>query len=124
MCDALRTSQKVLNSVIKDISDTTGQMAKGNFDVELTATFPGDLAPIQQSVNQFVLRMSETIANISQSADQVTAGAEQVSNSAQALAQGATQQASSVEELSATITDISENAKHRLADFRRCGAGR
>ena len=111
MCDALRTSQKVLNSVIKDISDTTGQMAKGNFDVELTATFPGDLAPIQQSVNQFVLRMSETIANISQSADQVTAGAEQVSNSAQALAQGATEQASSVEELSATITDISNTAK-------------
>ncbi len=111
MCDALRTSQKVLNSVIKDISGTTAQMAKGNFDVELTATFPGDLAPIQQSINQFVLRMSETIANISQSADQVTAGAEQVSNSAQALAQGATEQASSVEELSATITDISENAK-------------
>ena len=121
MCDALRTSQKVLNSVIKDISDTTGQMAKGNFDVELTATFPGDLAPIQQSVNQFVLRMSETIANISQSADQVTAGAEQVSNSAQALAQGATQQASSVEELSATITDISENAKQTSAVAEQAG---
>ncbi|MCI9670354.1 MAG: methyl-accepting chemotaxis protein [Lawsonibacter sp.] len=121
MCDALRTSQKVLNSVIKDISDTTGQMAKGNFDVELTATFPGDLAPIQQSVNQFVLRMSETIANISQSADQVTAGAEQVSNSAQALAQGATQQASSVEELSATITDISENAKQTSTVAEQAG---
>ena len=60
MCDALRTSQKVLHSVIQDISETTGQMAKGNFDVELTATFPGDLAPIQQSVNQFVIRMSDT----------------------------------------------------------------
>ena len=61
MCDALRTSQKVLNSVITDISDTTAQMARGNFDVELTATFPGDLKPIQDSINQFVLRMSETI---------------------------------------------------------------
>ena len=121
MCDALRTSQKVLNSVIKDISETTGQMAKGNFDVELTATFPGDLAPIQQSVNQFVLRMSETIANISQSADQVTAGAEQVSNSAQALAQGATEQASSVEELSATINDISENAKRTSVTAEQAG---
>ena len=111
MCDALRTSQQVLHSVIQDISGTTGQMAKGNFDVELTATFPGDLAPIQQSVNQFVLRMSETISNISQSADQVSAGSEQVSNSSQSLAQGATEQASAVEELSATINDISTNAK-------------
>ena len=41
--------------------------------MELTASFPGDLKPIQESVNQFVLRMSETIANISQSADQVSA---------------------------------------------------
>ena len=121
MCDALRTSQKVLNSVIQDISETTGQMARGNFDVELTATFPGDLKPIQDSINQFVIRMSETISNISQSADQVSAGSDQVSNSAQALAQGATEQASSVEELSATIADISENAKRTAASAEQAG---
>ncbi len=122
MCDALRTSQQVLHSVIQDISGTTGQMAKGNFDVELTATFPGDLAPIQQSVNQFVLRMSETISNISQSADQVSAGSEQVSNSSQSLAQGATEQASAVEELSATINDISTNAKQTAASAEEARA--
>ena len=122
MCDALRTSQKVLHSVIQDISGTTGQMAKGNFDVDLTATFPGDLAPIQQSVNQFVLRMSETISNISQSADQVSAGSEQVSNSSQSLAQGATEQASAVEELSATINDISTNAKQTAASAEEARA--
>ena len=115
MCDALRTSQSVLHSVIQDISETTGQMAKGNFDVELTATFPGDLAPIQQSVNQFVVRMSDTITNISQSASQVSAGSEQVSNSSQSLAQGATEQASAVEELAATINDISANSKQTAA---------
>ena len=115
MCDALRTSQHVLHSVIQDISETTGQMAKGNFDVELTATFPGDLAPIQQSVNQFVIRMSDTITNISQSASQVSAGSEQVSNSSQSLAQGATEQASAVEELAATINDISASSKQTAA---------
>ena len=115
MCDALRTSQTVLNAVIHDISNITGQMAKGNFDVELTATFPGDLKPIQDSINQFVLRMSETISNISRSADQVSAGADQVSNSSQSLAQGATEQASSVEELSATINDISNTSKQTAA---------
>ncbi|MDE6881219.1 MAG: HAMP domain-containing protein [Oscillospiraceae bacterium] len=115
MCDALRTSQQVLNSVIQDISSCTNQMAKGNFDVELTASFPGDLKPIQNSVNQFVIRMSETISNISQSADQVSAGSDQVSNSSQSLAQGATQQASAVEELSATITDISNSSKQTAA---------
>ena len=111
MSDALRASQKILSDVIADISQCTNQMAKGNFDVELTASFPGDLKPIQTSVNQFVVRMSETIANISQSAEQVSTGSDQVSNSSQSLAQGATQQASAVEELSATITDISNSSK-------------
>ena len=115
MCDALRTSQKVLSYVINDISSSTSQMAKGNFDVELTASFPGDLKPIQDSINQFVLRMSETISNISQSADQVSAGSDQVSNSSQSLAQGATEQASAVEELAATINDISTNSKQTAA---------
>ena len=111
MCEALRASQKILAEVVDDISKTTGQMAKGNFDVELTANFPGELRSIQDSINQFVVHMSETISNISQSADQVSAGSEQVSNSSQSLAQGATEQASAVQELSATINDISTNAK-------------
>ncbi|MBD5162081.1 MAG: methyl-accepting chemotaxis protein [Oscillibacter sp.] len=115
MCDALRNSQKMLHAVVQDISSTTGQMAKGNFDVELTATFPGDLAPIQHSVNQFVVRMSDTITNISQSATQVSAGSEQVSNSSQSLAQGATEQASAVQELAATINDISVSSKQTAA---------
>ena len=115
MSEALRTSQKILSDVIEDISATSGQMAKGNFDVELTANFPGDLKPIQNSINQFVVRMGETIANISQSADQVSAGSDQVSNSSQSLAQGATEQASAVEELSATITDISNSSKQTAA---------
>ena len=115
MCEALRTSQNVLHSVIQDISATTGQMAKGNFDVELTANFPGDLAPIQKSVNQFVTRMSDTITNIMQSATQVSSGSEQVSNSSQSLAQGATEQASAVEELAATINDISSSSKQTAA---------
>ena len=115
MSDALRTSQKVLGAVITDISSATNQMAQGNFDVELTAAFPGDLKPIQDSISSFIGRMSETIANISQSADQVSAGADQVSNSSQSLAQGATEQASSVEELAATINDISNTSKQTAA---------
>ena len=59
MSDALRTSQKVLGAVITDISSATNQMAQGNFDVELTAAFPGDLKPIQDSISSFIGRMSE-----------------------------------------------------------------
>lgn len=76
MCDSLRSCQKILSNVVRDISSGTTQMAQGNFDVEMTANFPGELAPIQTSINDFVIHMSETIANITQSADQVSAGSE------------------------------------------------
>ncbi|MDE7243651.1 MAG: hypothetical protein K2O18_06710 [Oscillospiraceae bacterium] len=111
MCESLRTSQRILHEVIGDISECTGHMVKGNFEVELSADFPGDLNPIKTSITQFIDHMSGVISEISQSADQVSGGAEQVSNSSQSLAQGATEQASSVQELSATITDISNTAK-------------
>ena len=115
MCDALRTSQKVLASTVEEISSITTQMADGNFTVEATADYPGDLEAIKTSINELILHMSDTLSNISNSADQVAGGSDQVSNSAQALAQGATEQASSVEELSATITDISNTAKETAA---------
>jgi len=121
MCDAIRTSQDVLSRTVTDISRVTGEMAKGNFEVKLTAAFPGDLKPIQDSTNRFIDRMNDTLVNISQSADQVSAGSDQVSNSAQALAQGATEQASAVQELSATITDISENAKKTASSAEQAG---
>ncbi len=111
MCEALRTSQHILREVIGDISNCTNHMAKGNFDVELKANFPGDLESIKTSTTQFITHMSDVIANISQSADQVSGGASQVSNSSQSLAQGATEQASAVEELSATISDISNTSQ-------------
>ena len=121
MCDALRTSQKVLASTVEEISSITTQMADGNFTVEATADYPGDLEAIKTSINELILHMSDTLSNISNSADQVAGGSDQVSNSAQALAQGATEQASSVEELSATITDISENAKRTAASAEQAG---
>ena len=111
MCHALRVSQKVLAGTVEDISHVTTSMANGDFTVESTADFPGDLAPIKSSINELIAHMNDTMSNISNSADQVAGGSDQVSNSAQALAQGATEQASSVEELSATITDISNTAK-------------
>ncbi|MCI8477866.1 MAG: HAMP domain-containing protein [Oscillospiraceae bacterium] len=110
MTEAIRTSQKVLHNVIQDISDITAEMAAGNFDVHFNTEFPGDLAPIRDSVQQLVAQMNETLARITEAAHSVSAGADQVSSGAQTLAQGATEQASAVEELSATLTTLSQGA--------------
>ena len=111
MVDAVRTSQTVLKDAVSDISRIMSEMANGNYDVRLTAAFPGDLAPIEQSVEQLILRMEDTLRKVTEASEQVAAGAEQVSIGAQSLAQSSTEQASSAEELTTAVAEISDSAK-------------
>ena len=113
MCNALRSSQDTLSAVIEDICYLLGEMANGNFDVRSRATdkYVGALSAVLESIRKINNNLSDTLAQIDLSAEQVSSGSEQVSTGAQALAQGATEQASAVEELSATITEISNGAK-------------
>ena len=113
MCDALRTSQHTLDTVIKDACRLLEEMGGGNFNVRSNATdlYVGELADMLKSIRVINRSLSDTLTQISLSGEQVSSGSDQVSTGAQALAQGATEQASAVEELSATIADISSKAQ-------------
>ena len=113
MCNALRSSQDTLSAVIEDICYLLGEMANGNFDVRSRATdkYVGALGAVLESIRKINNNLSDTLAQIDLSAEQVSSGSEQVSTGAQSLAQGATEQASAVEELSATISEIANGAK-------------
>ena len=113
MCDALRTSQKVLDSVIKDACRLLEEMGGGNFNCRTQAEqyYVGELSNMLKSIRIINRSLSDTLAQINLSGEQVSSGSEQVSTGAQALAQGATEQASAVEELSATIAEISSRSQ-------------
>ena len=119
MVDAVRTSQTVLKDAVSDISRIMAEMANGNYDVQMTAAFPGDLAPIEQSVDQLILRMEDTLRKVTEASEQVAAGAEQVSIGAQSLAQSSTEQASSAEELTTAVSEISESARSNAEQAER-----
>ena len=105
MCQALRTSQHVLSGVIGDICFLLEEMGGGNFNcrTKTEELYVGDLSAVLKSIRAINRNLSDTLAQIDLSAEQVSTGA-------QALAQGATEQASAVEELSATIADISTHS--------------
>ena len=113
MCDALRTSQHTLDTVIKDACRLLEEMGGGNFNVRSNATdlYVGELADMLKSIRVINRSLSDTLAQISLSGEQVSSGSDQVSTGAQALAQGATEQASAVQEQSATIAEISSRAQ-------------
>ena len=113
MCEALRTSQRVLRALVDDECYLLKEMARGNFDIQSKdrSIYVGGLQSVLESIRTINSNLSDTLAQIDLSAEQVSAGSEQVSTGAQALAQGATEQASAVEELSATISEISSKAQ-------------
>ena len=89
MCQALRTSQQVLGGVISDECRLLEEMAHGNFDVHTKdeSMYVGALYSVFQSIKTINQNLSDALAQIDLSAEQVAAGSDQVSTGAQALAQ-------------------------------------
>ena len=121
MCQALRTSQQVLGGVIRDECRLLEEMAHGNFDVHTKdeSMYVGALYSVFQSIKTINHNLSDALAQIDLSAEQVAAGSDQVSTGAQALAQGSTEQASAVEELSATISEISTDSENNAKNSEK-----
>lgn len=120
MADAMRATNDSLSKLIKDSSYMYGELAKGNFNVHTNAreVYKGEFAPLLDNLRVLAYGLSDTMAQIFQSADQVDSGSEQVSAGAQANAQGATEQAGSVEELAATIEEISDKITKNAGDSK------
>ena len=119
MCQALRTSQQ--GGVISDECRLLEEMAHGNFDVHTKdeSMYVGALYSVFQSIKTINQNLSDALAQIDLSAEQVAAGSDQVSTGAQALAQGSTEQASAVEELSATISEISTDSENNAKNSEK-----
>ena len=118
---ALDTTRTRLHDVVQDVSHHLGKMAEGDFREELSRTYWGDFAAIEQSIRAIHSALQDTLFKISQSAGTVAYSAGQVADGSQSLSQGATEQASAVQELSVTAADIAENAKRTLAAAEEAG---
>jgi methyl-accepting chemotaxis protein len=108
----------VTNAITIDTARSLEEMAKGNFDLESDIEYVGVYKRIGNAIVNILSSLSETLAMVKISAEQVSSGSEQVSSGAQALSQGATEQASSIEELSATISEISEKIMTNAEDAK------
>ena len=96
-----------LRDVFSDITGNLAKMSEGDLTGEAAKQYPGDFAPIQDSLHRILEAMNHIFFQFRRSTEQVSNSAEQVAAASQGLSQGASEQASSVEELSATITEIS-----------------
>ncbi len=111
-----------LRKTIDDVGRILGEMAKGNFTVDVTENasyYIGDFKALSVSLQSIHANLVNVICNISQVADQVDTSAERVSSGAQALAQGTTEQAASIKRLMTNVTDITNRIQTSTV---RCGS--
>lgn len=108
LADATESLADSLKVVIEDADYLLNELAGGNFAVTTTKEerYVGDFRGLILAMRQLKIKLSDTLRNIQESAEQVTMGAGQMADSAQALAEGATDQAGAVQELQATITSV------------------
>ncbi len=118
MAEAMRATTEKLSTIVHDTSRMYGELAQGNFNVHTEARemYTGEFAPLLENMSVLSADLSDTMAQIYQSADQVDSGSEQVSAGAQANAQGATEQAGSIQELAAAVNEISDKINKNAED--------
>ena len=111
LAKATDTVVEKLNGMIGDMGRILGAMANGDLSVSTAdgkSFYSGDFEQLRVYAKNINAKLSDTMLNINNAADQVASSSDQVSGGAQTLSQGATEQASSIEELAASIHMISD----------------
>lgn len=105
LADSFKKSSETISYYIEEIGSVMGEMANGNFNVS-PDHYIGDFAKIEDSIKQFILRMSDTLKQIKVSSNSVYTASENVFSMSATLSQGAVEQTASIQELSATIAEM------------------
>ncbi|MGI5936229.1 MAG: methyl-accepting chemotaxis protein [Oscillospiraceae bacterium] len=90
------------------------EIADRNLDVDVEIRSEKDI--LGKKLSELVDGLNSVFTDIMAAADHVAAGAKQMSDSSMALSQGATEQASTVEELTASLEEVSSQAKNNATN--------
>lgn len=113
LANRFRVTCKFLKTVISDLNENIGEMAKGNFAIKTTCEqeYVGAFRPLLDGFESMIVQLGQTMAQINIAVEQVALGTSQMAGGSQELAQGATQQAAAVQQLQSTISDIQQHVK-------------
>ncbi len=114
---SLATKQTVdnLSGILHNIQDVMKNFSEGNFVLNSSMEYQGDLSELNTSIQNFSLNISRTLSQIEATSTEVAHGSKQVADGSQILAQGAAEQAASIQELSGFVMEITENI-HQTAN--------
>ncbi len=110
-----------LRKTIDDVGRILGEMAEGNFAVDVAKNetyYIGDFQALAESLKTIRTNLTNVLRDISQIANQVDTSADQVSAEAQTLSQGTLEQTISIDGLVSNVSSITSQVQTSAV---RCG---
>jgi len=98
----------VNESVINDVSRVMGALSRGDLSERINASYQGAFAQLKDDSNKTVIKLTEVVGNISESADKVRTGSAEIAAGNTDLSQRTEEQASSLEETSSSMEELSK----------------
>jgi methyl-accepting chemotaxis protein len=91
---------------VETLGTALQQLAGGNLEQRITASFPVNLEKLRQDFNDSVSQLENTIRSLGSNAAVIAAGSSEIRSSADQLSKRTEQQAASIEETAAALEEI------------------
>ena len=105
-----------LKNYIGEISELLKHISEGDLTRFPQQDYKGDFVNIRNALQNIVLSLNETFANINRSAEIIAENTQSVAKGAAVLSQNSAAQASAAEELTATVQEVAVNLTQKSAE--------
>ncbi|MHB1301794.1 MAG: methyl-accepting chemotaxis protein [Burkholderiales bacterium] len=109
---------RMITRPLAEAVDVAGNLSEGNLNVKIRVDSKDETGMLLESMQTMVVKLSQVISEVRNSATALASASEEVSATAQSMSQATSEQAASVEETSASIEEMTasieqntENAK-------------
>lgn len=116
LANSISETISTLDQMIHDISATLHSMAQGDFTLDITDEFKGDLSPLKDSLNHILEELRHLLSEITSSSSQVQFGAKNVAQLSEALAATVTEQTALMDNIHDNVKNISNGAEVNAKD--------
>ena len=118
MVEAILFMNDNFTKMISEISGVLGQMANGNYNVELKEQYVGEFVEIKDSMYQIIDSTRKALSTIQDAAKEIDAGSEQLAQAATDLADGCTVQSGKVSDVSEMIDQIAKSMEEKTKEAK------
>ena len=101
----------IADEVISDVANIFDGMAKGDLTQQMQGDYQGSFGKLKSDANATIVKLTEILSGISQSASTVTSGAEEIAQGNADLSQRTEEQAASLEQTSSSMEQMTETVK-------------